>query len=89
MKESSTYQAILQEGRVEGRVEGQILEARKLLRVLGEDAFGSPDDRIAARIERLDDLKRLEYLLKRVRSAGSWRELFRPPTRGGRRRQSS
>jgi hypothetical protein len=87
MRESSTYQAILEEGRTEGAV----AEAKKLLRLLGDDAFGPPDARTAAAIERLDDLPRLEELLKRVRTAGSWRELFGPLAsgrRGGRRRQA-
>lgn len=96
MKESSTYQAILEEGRVEGRAEGQIqgalAEARKVLRLLGEEAFGSPDVRISAFIERLDDLAQLEGFLKRMRTAGSWQELFGQPApspRTRRRRQSS
>jgi predicted transposase YdaD len=38
MTESSTYQAILEEGRAEGAV----AEAKKLLRLQGDDAFGPP-----------------------------------------------
>ena len=79
MKESSTYQAILEEGRVEGRTEGAVGEARRLLRFLGEHAFGPPNTQTAALIERLDDLARLEELLLRVRTAQSWRELFPRP----------
>jgi hypothetical protein len=91
MKESSTYQAIVEEGRAEGMVQGAVAEAKKVLRLQGDDAFGPPDARTAAAIERLDDLPRLEELLKRVRTAGSWQELFGPPAsgrRGGRRRQA-
>src|SRR5437773_7375334 len=40
MKESSTYQAILEEGRTEGRSEGAVAEARKLLRVFGDGTLG-------------------------------------------------
>ncbi len=84
MKESSTYQAILEEGRtagrlegrLEGRSEGAVAEARKLLRLIGDDAFGPPDARTAMAIDRIDDLGRLEDLLKRLRTAGSWRELL-------------
>jgi predicted transposase YdaD len=83
MKESATYQAILEEGRQqgreEGRTEGAVAEARKALRLIGDGAFGEPDARTAAAIERLDDLGRLEEFLKRVRSAGSWKELLGPP----------
>jgi predicted transposase YdaD len=80
MKESSTYQAILEEGRGEGAV----AEAKKVLRLQGDDAFGPPNARTAAAIERLDDLTRLEELLKRVRTAASWQELFGQPAPGRR-----
>src|SRR5207244_4612689 len=56
MKESSTYQAILEEGRTEGRTEGAVAEAKKLLRLLGDDAFGPSDARTAAALEQLSDL---------------------------------
>lgn len=95
MKESSTYQAILEEGRTEGRAEGQtqgaVAEARKLLRLRGEEAFGPPDARIIAAIERLNELTQLEDLFKRVGRVGSWQELFGQQTNGprrGRRRPS-
>lgn len=76
MKESSTYQAILEEGRREGQTEGAIAEARKLLRLFGEEVFGAPGNRTIAAIERLNDLTQLEELCKRVRGVGSWQELF-------------
>jgi predicted transposase YdaD len=88
MKESSTYQAILEEG----RREGALAEAKKLLRLWGDNAFGAPDARTAAAIERLNDLTRLEDLLRRVKSVTSWQELLGPPVGGsrkGRRRQST
>src|SRR5205085_2531400 len=95
MKESSTYQAILEEGRAEGRTEGRtegaVLEARKVLRLQGDAAFGPPDARTAAVIEGLEDLSRLEALLRRVHAARSWQELLGQPAAGrrsGRRGQS-
>jgi len=88
MKESSTYQAILEEGRVEGRMEGRtegaVAEAKKVLRLLGEDVFGPADGPTVAAIEGIDNLAQLEDLLKRLRSATSWQELFAQRTRGGR-----
>ncbi len=96
MKESSTYQAILQEGRAEGRAEGLTLgavaEARKVLRFQGDDLFGAPDAATAAAIERLDNLERLEELLRRLRTATSWRDLLgdlAPGPRKGKRKPSS
>ena len=87
MKESSTYQAILEEGRTEGAVK----EARKLLRVFGDGKFGPPDAQTAEAIEQTDDLARLEDLCQRLRTASSWQDLFGPPVAGqrkARRRQS-
>src|SRR4051794_36783067 len=60
MKESSTYQAILEEGRIEGRTEGRtmgrtegaIAEAKKILRIQGDEAFGPPDARTASALEQ-------------------------------------
>ena len=95
MKESSTYQAILEEGRVEGRAEGRaegaVAEAKKVLRLQGDDAFGPPDTRTAAVLERLDDVTQLEELLKRILTAQNWQELLGQPAprrRNGRRRQA-
>jgi hypothetical protein len=88
MKESSTYQAILEEG----RSEGALAETKKLLRQWGEDAFGAPNAKTAAAIERLNDLTQLEDLLRRVHSVTSWQELLGPPVGGsrkGRRRPSA
>jgi hypothetical protein len=85
MKESSTYQAILEEGRAEGAV----AEAKRMLRLQCDAAFGVPDSRTAAAIERIDDLPRLEEMLLRVHTAGGWPEVLgRPSTarRGGRGR---
>lgn len=91
MKESSTYQAILEEGRTEGQIQGAIAEAKKVLRLQGEEAFGPPDARLTGVIERLNDLAKLEDLLRRIRTAGSWQELLGQPAtspRRGRRRPS-
>ena len=55
---------------------GAVAELKKMVRQLGDDAFGPPDARTAAAIERLEDLPRLEEILRRVRTAGSWQELF-------------
>lgn len=82
MRESSTYQAILEEG----RGEGAIAEAKKVLRLQGDGAFGVPDARTVAAIERIGDLTQLEDLLRRVRAATSWQELLGPLLTGSRKR---
>jgi predicted transposase YdaD len=92
MKESSTYQAILEEGRQEGRTEGAVAEAKKFLRIYGDIHFGPPDARTIAAIERINDPAQLEELYRRSQTATSWQEIFSPPaggTRRGRRRPTS
>ena len=100
MKESSTYQAIVEEGRVEGIARGMaeglatglatgaVAEAKKVLRLLGDEAFGIPDAATKAAIERLNDQSKLEELLRRMLTASSWRDLLGRPAsarKGGRR----
>jgi predicted transposase YdaD len=88
MKESSTYQAILDEGRSEGielgrsegiqlgRSEGSVAEARRLLLLLGIARFGPPDEQVRAAIEGMDSIERLEPLTVRVLDAAGWDELL-------------
>ncbi len=91
MKESATYQAVLEEGRVQGRAEGEPRGARKLLLTLGESVWGPPDATTAAALEQITELARLEELVVRVPSVSSWQELLAPPARPrrGKRRRSS
>ena len=81
MKESLTYQAILEEGRTEGAV----AEAKKYLRIYGDAHFGPPDARITAAIERINDLAQLEDLYRCSQTAKSWQEVFGPPVAAPRR----
>lgn len=88
MKESVTYQAILEEGeakgeargraegRIEGRVEGKAEEARNLLLRLGMKRFGPIDAVIQAAIEAINSLERLEQLAERLLEAENWNELL-------------
>jgi hypothetical protein len=62
MHESPTYQSILKEGRKEGRV----VEAKRLLLMLGVDRFGEPDKATRRTVEAIQDLERLERMAKRV-----------------------
>jgi predicted transposase YdaD len=96
MEESVTYQAILREGREkgiqEGRQEGAVAQARKLLLRLGQDSLGPPDKRKRAVIESLNDPLQLEDLCLRLRDVSSWRELLEPLTsrrKSGERRRTS
>jgi predicted transposase YdaD len=76
MRESVTYQAILEEGREEGRDEGQITHARRMLLELGTEKLGAPDVATAATIESLADLFVLDRLIRGVLRASDWDELL-------------
>jgi hypothetical protein len=94
MKESVTYQAILEEGRVEGeakgriegKAEGKTEEARRFLLLLGRDKFGEPSARIQAALHTLVDVNAIEALALRVKQTASWQDLLGLP--GPRRRSS-
>jgi predicted transposase YdaD len=77
MKESVTYQAILEEGEAKGMIAG----ARQLLIEQGSDRFGPPDARTAAALDRIQDLQRLKELGVRLLRARSWQELLGSPRR--------
>jgi predicted transposase YdaD len=89
MKESATYQAIIEEGRKEGRKEGAVAAMKKVLRRQGDKAFGPPNERTAAAIEQINDRARLEEMLDRVLTAKSWQDVVGQPAsgrRGGQRK---
>ena len=99
MKESSTYQAILVEGRneglteglTEGRAKGRAEEARRILLRIGRKSLGQPDAATLASIEAIQDVERLEELTERLLEVASWPELLapRPRTRrNGKKRKS-
>jgi predicted transposase YdaD len=88
MKESTTYQAILEEGRIEGlnqglnqglyqgRNEGRTEEARNILLRLGTKRFGPLPPHIQAEIAGIASVERLERLTDRVLDVESWEELL-------------
>lgn len=71
MKESSTYQMIVDEGRIE--------QARRMILKQGRIRFGAPDKRIAGTLQAIEDLDRLEHLGERLVTVSSWRELLDTP----------
>jgi predicted transposase YdaD len=74
MKESTTYQAILEEGKQEGRAE----EARAVLLRLGRKRLGPPDAASLGALQSITDVDRLEGLAERVLEVSSWEELLLP-----------
>jgi predicted transposase YdaD len=79
MKESSTYQAIIAEGRAEGRLQGLLQGKREMLIDQGTEQFGAPDSQTSERIQALDDLDYIKLLGKRILEVSSWDELLETP----------
>jgi predicted transposase YdaD len=84
MKESVTYQAILEEGMAEGKAKGMAEgkakgmaeEARRVLQLLGREQFGEPSAKMAALLDAVTDLGRLEALVIRLLHVKTWEELL-------------
>src|SRR5581483_5296446 len=62
MRESSTYQAILDEG----REEGALREVRKIVLGQGGRKFGAPEPAVEAAVQAISDLARLERMSVRL-----------------------
>jgi hypothetical protein len=71
MRESSTYQLILDEGRVEA--------LRETILRQGRIRFGAPNEAIEAVVKGLSDAGRLRELTERLLGATSWDELLASP----------
>jgi predicted transposase YdaD len=76
MRESVTYQAIIEEGKAEGLTEGRIEEARTILLLQGRSRFGEPSPEELAAVHALTDVRKLERLSLRLLEATSWSELL-------------
>ena len=68
MRESVTYMAIIDEGRVE--------EAHKIMLRQGRKLFGPPDEATTAALTAIDDIDRLEFLSEQLLEVKSWQELL-------------
>jgi hypothetical protein len=69
MKESSTYQAILNEGAI-----GSL---QKTLLILGKQRFGQPQQAVEHAIRGLSDRQRLERMVEKLDGCSTWEELLR------------
>ncbi len=90
MEESVTYQAISRKGEAKGKAEGMVEEARRILLLLGTDAFGAPDAATNAAIAGILDRERLEAPIDRVGEVKDWEALLAKPRsqrRNGRNRR--
>ncbi len=75
MHQSTIYERILMEGRVEGRLG----EAQRFVRRLGKQKFGEPDPACAAVLDGIQDVDRLEALGDRILlpEVKSWEDLLK------------
>jgi predicted transposase YdaD len=76
MRESTTYQAILEEGEEKGVVAGKVAGKRDDLLKLATKLFGEPAADMVARINSISDLDRLDALLLRMLDVDGWDELL-------------
>lgn len=80
MKESSTYQEIVQEGMQKGIKKGRADEALAFLLRRGKKVFGAPDAATLRVLKAITDPRQLEALTDRVidGQASSWASLLNP-----------
>jgi hypothetical protein len=71
VRESDSYQAILDEGRAEGAQRMLLRQARKKL--------GEPDEATRAALGQITDLDRLERLIDRLSEVSTWHDLLQTP----------
>ncbi|HXG10264.1 MAG TPA: hypothetical protein VNK04_10775 [Gemmataceae bacterium] len=71
MRESSAYEVILDEGRLD--------EAKRFLLRLGQRKFGPPGEQVEAVLRSITDLERLERMGDRLLVAATWQELLDTP----------
>jgi hypothetical protein len=75
MQESSAYDVILDEG----RIEGDIRTSHRFLLRQGRKRFGTSDPEAEAALKSIQDLERLERMAESVLSAKNWQELLATP----------
>ena len=75
MRESTTYQALINEGKNEGRVEGRVESRTEDVLRLGTRRLGKPPQKTRALILSIRDESRLNELFDRAIDASSWNEI--------------
>ncbi len=75
IRQSSTYQAILDEGRLEATIE----HLRTVILHLGQRRFGAPSEKIYGKIMATYNPERLMRMAKSLLDVKSWQELLETP----------
>jgi hypothetical protein len=68
MRESDTYQAILDEGEARGLLNTMLRQGRK--------RFGEPDDAVQQAVRAITDLEQLARLTEDLLDVATWQELL-------------
>jgi hypothetical protein len=84
LKDSSTYRAILAEGKARGSMKGfargeavgSINETQRILLFLGKRNLGEPDEATQIALEAITDRDRLEETIDRLDKATDWADLL-------------
>ena len=76
LEDSSTYQYLIQRGKLEGNREGKREEVQNLLFRIGKKKYGPPGPAVVAKVDAEQDLERLESMFERVLDANSWDDLL-------------
>jgi predicted transposase YdaD len=76
MRESVTYQMIVEEGIEQGLIQGELAATRRLILHLGAQRFGAPDEDVQRRLAAVADLAALERAGDNILTAGSWSDVL-------------
>ncbi|MFN8523681.1 MAG: hypothetical protein U0821_11340 [Chloroflexota bacterium] len=84
MRDSLTYQAVLEEGRAagvaqgveQGAAQGRRAEARRFTLRIGERRFGAPPSAVVARLEAMTEVDEIERIGLALLTASSWAAAF-------------
>jgi hypothetical protein len=79
MKESVTYQAIVEEGEVKGEIKGMLRARRDDLFQLGRRRFGAPSMEAETALRDIADPERLSRMIGALLDVSSWEELLATP----------
>ena len=75
MTNSTTYMAILEEGEVRGEAQGRLIEARKMIFLIGSKRLGEPGSKTIDRLNAIMSVEEIESLARRLDEVENWNEL--------------
>jgi predicted transposase YdaD len=76
LRESDTYQEILEEGEARGLIKGEAQGKREFLRRIGSRRFGAPGDAELATLAAITQDSELDRLADRLFDVENWHDLL-------------